>query len=363
MSAHLVRPELALRDLLKAMLGRSNEILFAVAYIDHAGVSAIRDVLAERLGRKRFRLRILFRATDLRTEPAALDELLQLATDVPGTLAIRYSRHPKFHAKAFGFRRLRASRPAVILGSANMLQGALSTDSGELGVLLDQSSVADEAWDVMEDFWTDGQPVRSKWLAAYRKRHDDARRKSEAANRAIRKWAKSIRRRRRSFQLPDLARERFYVVQTEPRDAGTNVKAKRAAKAAESCDVEIPEGYYTWHEKPGLPSDTNLLELFENRNGLRFVRLVRLGKVVRVVDPKSKDRLWLVGLIPARRGRLELRPRDAVKNERKLAKLGFAWRDLVATGYPRGRKARLIAALHALGWPLADSSVVNRSEC
>lgn len=353
MSTRLARPELALRDLLNAKLAQSTECIFAVAYIDRLGVAAVRDVLEERLRKKSFRLRVLFRATDVRAEPAALEDLLRLAAGARGVLEVRYSRHPKFHAKAFGFRRSRAARPSVILGSANLLDAALSVDSGELGVLLHRSAAADEAWGILEDFWGDGRPVTPAWLASYRERHEDIRQKSKAADRAIRRWAKGIKRQRRSFHLPDLVAERFYVVQTEWLDADTQAKAERAVKEAEASEIEVPDGYYTWRERPDLPADANILEVFWSGKDARLVRLVRLQKVVRVVDPKSEKRLWLVGFMAVRRGRLNLRLRDAVRNERRLARHGLSWRDLDASGYVRGRRKRLVAALHVLGWPRA----------
>jgi HKD family nuclease len=352
MSARLVRPEMALRDLLLARLEASDDCLFAVAYIDRPAVQSLRSTLAERLKRRKFALRVLFRASDLRTDPAALDEILDLGAAGDGTVALRYSLHPKFHAKAYGFRRSKTGPCSVVIGSANLLKGAISTDSGELGVLLENSSSAEEAWGVLDDFWTEGRRVTGAWLKAYRSKHAEAARKAAAAARTTEGWAKSFRRQRRSFPLPDLETEPFHVVSTEPRGAAMHQKVSRAAAAARANEIEIPDGYYTWDEEPLPPRDTNLLELFETGKGLRRVRLVRLGKVVRVVDPYTKERIRLVGMVQARGGRLELRAANHLRNESKLARRGLSWADLEGlSGQPRGRRPRLLAALYALGWP------------
>ncbi len=79
-------------------------------------------------------------------------------------LELRWSCTQEFHAKGYGFRVTKTAAPTVVLGSANLTGKALGVDSGELGVQLTASTLADAAWAALEDFWEDGKPVTPAWF-------------------------------------------------------------------------------------------------------------------------------------------------------------------------------------------------------
>ncbi len=356
MTHRLLQPQVPLRDTLVAELERSNVCIFAVAYINLDAVRILADALVQRLDRARFTLRVVFRASDLGTEPAALDELLRLGKGRKGMLQMRWSSVQEFHAKAYGFRATKAAPPTVVLGSANLTGKALGVDSGELGIQLAASTIADAAWAALEDFWKDGKPVTSAWLKEYRRRYERKEKKAFNANAEVSAWAQKFRRRRRFVPKQNLEIQPLFVDQAEPASAEETALVDRALERRQS---ESPVG--DWYlcasraEAFAIPRDKNVIQVFwysTNASlGVKSISVLQLSNRLRIVDPKDRSVYWLVYFSPMRGARLSLRRRDRERNQERLKRHGYDWESFgKVRGYVGRGKVRFLKAIAQLGF-------------
>jgi hypothetical protein len=359
---HLLRPEVALRDRLVAEIEQNTYCIFAVAYMDIAGVEAVAEAISRRMDGARFSVRVLFRGRDLATDPAAIERLRQLSKVGRGTLAVRWSRARKFHAKAFGFRRTRTARPTVLVGSANLLGGALATDSGELGVSLSSSGLADDAWEALEAFWEQGQDVTPGWLEEYARRYKRRQQKLKAARAEEDAWTKRFPATKRLVRRRSLAGEPLFLDHVRPISREERKMVENAIKyTTATSDVEVPDD---WVKCAGqadafaTPDRRNILLLNwfsadHSSIGTREISIVRLTRRLSVQSPKGK-RIWLIHFAPMRGMRLRLRKVDRLRSERVLRRRGLSWKALwsMNSGYLRGRRKRLCAAIRDLGLKL-----------
>ncbi len=187
MTVQLIGPDSALALILADEIKRTRDCVLAVAYLDDAGVNKLLPALKKRLqASPSFRLRLVFRSSDYAASPTALRALRKLApASRPDAVRLRYSRHWKFHAKAFGFRAAKDAAPNVIIGSANLLGGALGFQSGELSVALMRSRAAEEAWLTLERFFEEGLDVTPGWLSKYQHAFEEVEKKRKALKKAI----------------------------------------------------------------------------------------------------------------------------------------------------------------------------------
>lgn len=359
MGHRLLQPEVALQETLITELGRNNDCLFAVAYINLAAVKALADTLARRLEQTRFSLRVVFRASDLCTDPAALDELLRLKRGRSGTLELRWSTTQEFHAKAYGFRATKASGSTVVLGSANLTAKALGMDSGELGVHLAVSTLADTAWTALEDFWEEGKPVTPAWLREYRKHYARKEKKAQKANAEVSTWGKKFRRRKRFLPKQNLEIQPLFVDQVEPASSEEMKLVNRALDATKKSEpLKLPDNWVLCANRAAayaVPYGRNVIQMFwfsSNASlGVKTISVVRLVKRRRVVDPKDGSVHWILYFLPMRGARLSLRRRDRKQNLVLLARLGFDWESLgEIQGVLRRGKFRFLRAIKQLGF-------------
>src|SRR3569623_1794874 len=363
MPAYLVGPQLALRDVLIARLALSNDVIFAVAYLGADAIATLEHALRKRLERARFALRVVFRASDLQTEPEAIDALIALSKVGAGRVEIRWSQLKKFHAKGYGVRASTKAPPSVIVGSANLTSGAIAVDSGELGVELSNSGLAEQAWDTLESFWSSARPVTPAWLKKYRRAYDRRKKKEQAALAEARRWARRMPSIRRTLALPALHKEALFIEQVYPPTSEEMDLVNRARDDAKSsAEIEFSSDW-VWCERRDvalqISLDRNLLKLEwfsddDHTLGVRHMTIARLTRrPIRVVDPQSGTPFWLLFYTPVRGTRVVLRRRDSDRNEARLKKHGLSWRSLANMGgYVRGRRPALLKALRSLGMRL-----------
>ncbi len=284
------------------------------------------------------------------TNTHAIRRLLHAAKS--SQVEIRYSSHPKFHAKAYGFRRSKGASPTVLLGSANLTEGATAVDSGELGIRLDGNTLASEAWDVLEGFWEQGRTVTTRWLADYESKFNKLEAKRAAARKAQSRWWKTRLKGGRQAK-PDLTKEKFFVVSTSPMPKAEQDELKAAAK---TVDLELPTAYY-WYsqrkEADRIPRDRQVVELLQTvkQDRIKAISVVRVRRPFLLVDPSDNSKNWIVPSIPTRGGTLVIPVSKAAVYEKRLKALGLSWSKLAAMeGGLRGRRRLFLQALKALGW-------------
>lgn len=356
MTTELIPPEESLRAVLTTEIDTALDALITVAYVDDKGAEALADALRRRLARtSSFRVRILFRTTDYFTAPTALRTLRVLAPHGHADrVQLRASTHPKFHAKAFGFRRGKGSAPTVILGSANLLGGALDADSGELGVALRDGPAALDAWSALERFWNSGRKIDKAWLDAYAKHYQKLAKQRAALKAALDKLPKPRRRDdlARSGDLPAA----LYV------KGSSNLSRARVAEIEEAAhhdEVELPAGYYACETRPAadmVPRGPFVDVTFDRAYArILDVSAVRTESPVRVRSAST----WLVPYKTVRGSRKPFQRKDQARIERALAKHGLSlhWLATRNDGYLRTKRLPLLKAFADLGWKPAKRAL------
>lgn len=167
-TATVIFPSESITRYVNEYLKKSEQALFAVAYISRAAVKEIEKSLRAAL-RRGLQLDVVFRHGDYFTDPGALDLLHELGeARGAGRISLYPANDARFHAKFFGFRTNSKAAPVVLLGSSNLTGKALGFGSGEVNVLLESSPQATEVWDLMLGYC--GDVIGPTWIDAYRAR-------------------------------------------------------------------------------------------------------------------------------------------------------------------------------------------------
>ncbi|HTR55013.1 MAG TPA: hypothetical protein VMJ10_30215 [Kofleriaceae bacterium] len=358
MTHRLLVPEAPLSATLLAELERNNDCLFAVAYLSLDGVAVMADAIGKRLNRSRFALRVVCRADDLVTDPAALEKLLELGRRRRGRLQVRWHRDAGFHAKVFAFRASKGAQPTVFVGSANVSGKALGIESGELGVGLARSALSMAAWDAAEAFWEAGDTVTAASLAAYRSAYERRRAKLRAADKEVTQWRKRFRiRRRQSVITRTIAGDSLFIEHGGPlpKEEWQKVDAARV-DAKRLYDIEAPAGWYVYEERRdalAVPKTRDIIHVHwrsrdDPSRGASCIRIVRLDRRIEIPNPEG-GKYWLLYFRTIRGARASWPASLHAKATRVLERLGLAWRSLERmSGYLRGRRRSLLLALQRL---------------
>ena len=277
MTVKLIGPDSSLALVLASEIKHARECLFAVAYLDDAGVNKLLPVLKKRLqSTTPFTLRLVFRSSDYAASPTALRALRKLAPPGrPTAVQLRYSKHWKFHAKAFGFRSTKTA-PSVVIGSANMLGQALGFQSGELSVALMRSRVADEAWQALERFFDEGLDVTPGWLSKYQQAFEEVEAKRAALKKVLSSQPKPKQRGATAAPAPipkklfvssvgTMSAERSGELQAASEEDGEPLRARYA-----ECDTEA--------EARALPTNEVIMAVVFDDAEHRVLDSVRLAR-------------------------------------------------------------------------------------
>jgi len=355
-------PETPVLESLIFELRRSTDCLFTVAYLDEAVLSKIEYEIEEQLKRPRFRLRILFRASDAFVDPEAIERLRQLGLRRAGRLEVQYSSTRKFHAKAFGFKMTKSAGPTVILGSANLTGAAMDFDSGELGVQLAPGPVANGAWSAMERFWSEGRAVTPQWLRTYERAYKRIRRGRKPADQDCEKWKKRFKGPRQSpTGKHDFGAESLFIEHVKPLSDDERAEVEEALKKRGVEDLQTPDRWTCYEYRKdarAVPRQSNIL-IFQWRttnvaDGLEEVSISRLQEGPIPLRTRSGERLWLLYFAHIRGRRVRLLKKDHARHTRALKTSGLSWTMLERTPQiPRGRKASLLEFVRRLGVKLS----------
>lgn len=356
----ILGPEDEIQQWLEALLEGNLDCVFAVAYITAKVVTALTPVITRRLSRQRFRLRVVFQDQGFRTDPEAIESLLQLSKVGSGSVEIRWSKSPEFHAKGYSFRHSSTKDPTVILGSANLTGKATGSDSGELGVCLGPSKLSAEADMVIRGFFEDGKRVERSWLDEYTEAFRRHRAASGAARKLEGKWKPVRSKRQASSPNRNLSDEPLYVTNVYRFEKEEIAARDRAIKALEEETGETPRSYIMVWSKAELrdfPLNKNILVLFWRDSdspdaGLIRVRVMRLRRPPRKSrDPRTGKPVWFIDTVTCR-GTLASRSKSQLKADTAaLARLDVGWKWLSAAGEAGRsgrRKQKLLAFLKRL---------------
>jgi HKD family nuclease len=352
MSVEVVPHALGIEGWLHTAIERNLDCLFTVAYLSDAGVKAIEAAIRERMQRPRFSLRVLFQDDDLVTEPDALDRLRRCARGSAGTITLKYAADPNFHAKAFGFRSSRSARSAsVIVGSANLTNKAIGIDSGELDVSVSPSKVGSELWATMVEFWNEGEEIDGPWLKAYRRAYERKKAALEAAEKVRRGWSR--RKRRGETERAVSATQPLWIEHVAPEKPEVFRAARRGRDAALKNGIEIPGEFVIYRDRRSaseVPTRQDVLEIRwrsdDADDGLSSMRVIHSPGAVRVTDPRSKLKFWMVPRKAIRGSTLTVRKKDGALIKRLLAQSGrtLRWLD-ESYGKPRAQRWAIVFAL------------------
>jgi hypothetical protein len=359
-TTRILRSEEPLLAELRDGIRSSRECLFTVAYLDTATADELVPLIQERLASsKTFSLRLLIRVSDYFTSPAALMQLMSIVPrGAKHRLQVRYSTHPKFHAKAFGFRNSKSVTPIVIVGSANLLGRAIEADSGELGVVLANSKVATEGWAALESFWAEGRPITTRWLTDYDQRWHriEARRKKL---RALIERQPTPRRastyERRVPVPPSLFLYRSSWMEPD--------RVEEITQAAANEGIMLPGDYYDCSASIArtLPRQYPFLDLTRGPQGLATISLVNITErePIRVRAARASILPWTI----VRGSRMSVTKAHRVTFERALKSAGLLyWFEHGNDGYLRGRRLPLLKVLAKIGWKPAVRLLASKSK-
>ncbi len=364
MKARLVRSEEPLGSVLRDAIAQANACLFAVAYIDQLAAEQLAPVVAARLASSSaFVFRLLVRTSDYYTSPDALRTFHQLVMSAPGRVRLRESTHTKFHAKCFGFR-TGPQHPTVIIGSANLMAGALDTESGELGVVVAGGQLAVDAWRALESFWREGAEITSKSLADYDRRHKAlASRRAElaAALAALPQPA-----RHSDLSAPERIPPRLFVKASPLMDDAEQSEIEACARAD---GVSVPPFYFAFEserEASRLPRDYPFLDfefMAEDHDQLESVSLVRVGDSIDIRGDLWGAPKWLLPYPTVRGSTLDFDNIRRFRFRKALERAGLLdWHETTPTGYIGRRRLPLLRALADLGWKEAIAALAAEGE-
>jgi hypothetical protein len=347
-TTRILRSEEPLIAELRDGISNSRECLFTVAYLDAPTADELTTLIKARLAASKvFTFRLLVRVTDYFTSPAAL---MLLTSIIPRgerhRLQLRYSTHTKFHAKAFGFRTGKTAAPTVIVGSANLLHGAIEADSGELGAVLTNGKAATNGWAALETFWVEGRPITPHWLSDYDQRWHriEARRKKVKA--LIERQPTPRRASTYERRVPVPPSLFLYRSSWMEPDRVEEIK-----QAAANEGIELPGDYYDCSASIArtLPRQSPFLDMTWGPRGLDTISLVNITErePIRVRAAKASILPWTI----VRGSRMSVTRVHRVALEKALKSAGLLhWFEHGHNGYLRARRVPFLKALAKIGW-------------
>jgi HKD family nuclease len=137
----------------------------AAAFVTASGLNALLHALLRVAGQGKVRLLTgLFQGV---TEPTALRKLLQLEASTRGGLAVRVSRDPHFHWKAYFI--ARRTKHTIVIGSSNLTSDGLRR-TGELNIIHSvpaARAAREPARQAFERAWEAAVPLRARHIERY----------------------------------------------------------------------------------------------------------------------------------------------------------------------------------------------------